>query len=451
MAEYQIECCDNKYQPITPCGDIILCLGTEWVDRTVSGLSTVCATVDSIQTIGSNRINLFNTRCETSACDDIVKYVLTIDDDQFLEDPDNAPDKFRAGCDDIVDYFPYKCTYNQLLTQGGANADWVVDQDNVTQTVDVPNQIFDVFFPIIDRISNTPQGSFSLDLSALYTGAAPASINEIGDVDTMTTPPDPGDYLAWDGANWVPIDPFSFTVNAGTTPAVGDDSLGSEVIDSGDIIHFYSADASVNFAVSPGSAVVNIELSAALQAQIASNTAQIVANSAQIAINTANIATNTGNIATNTAQIAINTANITTNTGNISLNAADIANNTSDIATNASNIAANTAQIAINTGNIATNTANIATNAANIAANTAAIALKIDATDFIGSEIPAGIIDGVNANFTLANTPVVGTQTVYQNGLALCPGTEYSIVGTTLTLTAAPLTGDTLMISYIQT
>ena len=33
------------------------------------------------------------------------------------------------------------------------------------------------------------------------------SITDLGDVDTTTTPPEPGQHLEWDGENWVPADP----------------------------------------------------------------------------------------------------------------------------------------------------------------------------------------------------------------------------------------------------
>ena len=61
-------------------------------------------------------------------------------------------------------------------------------------------------------------------------GAAPASINDIGDVDTTTATPNTGDNLQWDGANWVPaasggvsaINDLSDVDTSTTAPQVGD-------------------------------------------------------------------------------------------------------------------------------------------------------------------------------------------------------------------------------------
>lgn len=48
-----------------------------------------------------------------------------------------------------------------------------------------------------------------------------------------------------------------------------------------------------------------------------------------------------------------------------------------------------------------------------------------------------GVIDGLNANFVFPITPVVGSETVWFNGLEQDPA-DYSIVGTTLTFTTPP-------------
>lgn len=61
-------------------------------------------------------------------------------------------------------------------------------------------------------------------------------------------------------------------------------------------------------------------------------------------------------------------------------------------------------------------------------------------------ETPSGTIDGVNATFTLAHTPISGTDMVFVNGLLLASG--YTISGTTLTFTSAPAGGSTLLITY---
>lgn len=71
-------------------------------------------------------------------------------------------------------------------------------------------------------------------------------------------------------------------------------------------------------------------------------------------------------------------------------------------------------------------------------------------TNFVDRETPTGLINGSNAAFTIANTPVSGSEHVYLNGMLLRSGTGngYTIAGTTITLTTAPLTGEWLQVSY---
>lgn len=46
---------------------------------------------------------------------------------------------------------------------------------------------------------------------------AGCSIGDVGDVDTSTTPPEPGQHLEWDGEHWVPVPPGDTTVVGGET------------------------------------------------------------------------------------------------------------------------------------------------------------------------------------------------------------------------------------------
>lgn len=85
-------------------------------------------------------------------------------------------------------------------------------------------------------------------------------------------------------------------------------------------------------------------------------------------------------------------------------------------------------------------------------ANGATYAIKpnyFSAANYIANEIPSGAINSSNTTFTLANTPIAGTAMVFRNGVKQ-PTTRYSISGTTLTETIAPLTGDTLEITYLK-
>lgn len=73
----------------------------------------------------------------------------------------------------------------------------------------------------------------------------------------------------------------------------------------------------------------------------------------------------------------------------------------------------------------------------------------LTASNFVYNETPTGTINGSNVTFTIANAPQSGKSMVFRNGIKQ-PTTAYSISSTTLTETTAPLTGDTLEITYIK-
>jgi hypothetical protein len=56
----------------------------------------------------------------------------------------------------------------------------------------------------------------------------------------------------------------------------------------------------------------------------------------------------------------------------------------------------------------------------------------------IGAEIPVGAINGTNLIYTLANTPFAGSvPMIFTNNGLLNPNTDYTLVGSTITLTTA--------------
>jgi len=57
---------------------------------------------------------------------------------------------------------------------------------------------------------------------------------------------------------------------------------------------------------------------------------------------------------------------------------------------------------------------------------------------FIDSEHPAGIVDGINKIFTLANVPAPNSLHLYNNGLRQALTVDYTIVSQTITFTEAP-------------
>lgn len=72
--------------------------------------------------------------------------------------------------------------------------------------------------------------------------------------------------------------------------------------------------------------------------------------------------------------------------------------------------------------------------------------------DKITRETPGGLVNGANTTYTLANTPVVGSEEVFLNGILQEPGAgnDYTISGATITYLAAPVTGDRLRVSYMK-
>ncbi len=94
----------------------------------------------------------------------------------------------------------------------------------------------------------------------------------------------------------------------------------------------------------------------------------------------------------------------------------------------------------------------VAANATLNAAITASQALCVLITKAIVNETPSGTVNGSNAAFALANTPVSGKVQVYRNGLLQIEGgsEDYTISGGTITFVVAPSTGSKLRVSYIK-
>jgi hypothetical protein len=71
-------------------------------------------------------------------------------------------------------------------------------------------------------------------------------------------------------------------------------------------------------------------------------------------------------------------------------------------------------------------------------------------SSFVVRETPTGTINGSNTTFTLANTPLSGTETVFLNGILqdAGAGNDYTISGGTITFLTAPATGDKIRVNY---
>lgn len=71
---------------------------------------------------------------------------------------------------------------------------------------------------------------------------------------------------------------------------------------------------------------------------------------------------------------------------------------------------------------------------------------------FVTRETPGGTQNGVNATFTLAFTPIAGSEEIYENGIQMDSGAgnDYTISGATITFltTAIPLAATKVRVSY---
>jgi uncharacterized protein YoxC len=72
------------------------------------------------------------------------------------------------------------------------------------------------------------------------------------------------------------------------------------------------------------------------------------------------------------------------------------------------------------------------------------------ATNFTDNETPGGAINGINLTFTLASAPnPAGSLRLFRNGLLMDPSGDYTLSGSSITITStAPQTGDSLAAYY---
>jgi hypothetical protein len=74
----------------------------------------------------------------------------------------------------------------------------------------------------------------------------------------------------------------------------------------------------------------------------------------------------------------------------------------------------------------------------------------LGAANIVTRETPTGAVNSSNVTFTLAATPTSNTEEVFLNGLLQEPGAgnDYTISGATITMLAAPITGDRIRVNY---
>jgi hypothetical protein len=77
---------------------------------------------------------------------------------------------------------------------------------------------------------------------------------------------------------------------------------------------------------------------------------------------------------------------------------------------------------------------------------------KIGTANVVKREIPSGTKNGSNTTFTLASTPVSGSEEVYVNGNLqnAGAGNDYTISTSTITFAVAPVSTDTILVSYLK-
>lgn len=67
---------------------------------------------------------------------------------------------------------------------------------------------------------------------------------------------------------------------------------------------------------------------------------------------------------------------------------------------------------------------------------------------FVHDETPTGAVNGSNTSFTLVNSPKAGTLIVYEGSRRLILTTDFTLSGSTITMTYAPPTGSYIRCDY---
>ena len=97
------------FLPVGPCAPVLVCLKASWAAKTVTGLSTVTGIVGNDgRWIGRSALQgLLGVSANPRGADQF-QYPISIDDAQFLNDPDtDLP--WVLDCSDIVNINPYTC------------------------------------------------------------------------------------------------------------------------------------------------------------------------------------------------------------------------------------------------------------------------------------------------------------------------------------------------------
>ena len=71
-------------------------------------------------------------------------------------------------------------------------------------------------------------------------------------------------------------------------------------------------------------------------------------------------------------------------------------------------------------------------------------------SNIITNQTPTGNIDGVNNFFIISDIIVPDSEEVFINGLKIKKPNDYNIVGSNITLTFSPQTGENILVNYIK-
>lgn len=81
---------------------------------------------------------------------------------------------------------------------------------------------------------------------------------------------------------------------------------------------------------------------------------------------------------------------------------------------------------------------------------TGLVSAFLSSSSIVKRETPSGAINGANVSFTLANTPVVGSEEVFLNWVLQTVWDDYTISGSTITYAVAPVAWDVLRVNYTR-
>jgi hypothetical protein len=273
------------------------------------------------------------------------------------------------------------------------------------------------------------------------------SVNDICLVKNQTTQSQNGVYTVASGAwtrvpgmdTWAEVPGIMVSVQQGTTNA---DTLWLSTADAGGTL----GTTSITFVQIPGPADITAGAGLLRTGQVidivaADNSMTINADSIQVKLNAAGAITVSGTGLTVNLESTNPTLQIASNQLGVKLDGAGA------IVTGASGIKAN-----VDNTTIEINTNALRVKPGGIGETQLGAGTYLRKVDKITRETPSGSVNGSNTTFTLANTPVAGSEEVFLNGILQEPGAgnDYTISGATITYLTAPPTNDRLRVSYMK-